>query len=148
MHMTVLPSTDQVRRLEESLTLVNLFFRRHRDAVERRYQISAQELDLIQFVVQNGPQKMKDVSEHFQLKFSTLTSIIDKAERRKLLKRSNSRDDRRVVLLEVTRKGRAIYDAYDDYLQQAVQLMQSRLPQEQFEQFVQGVEVFTRMALN
>jgi DNA-binding MarR family transcriptional regulator len=47
---------------------------------------------------------MKAISEAFHIKLSTLTSIIDKAEGNRIVRRVNSKKDRRVVFLETTKK--------------------------------------------
>ena len=122
--------------------------RKHRTNIEGQFQVSALEMELLQFVVKNGPQKMKAVSENFDIKLSTLTSIIDKAEKRKVLKRVNSRVDRRVVFLEATRKGEKLFTAYRKSLHELASEMKNLLTDGQLNQLVTGIELFNELSFN
>lgn len=137
---------QEIDRFEQSLINLNNAFRQHRDFIKARFGISGLEMELIQFVIKNGPQKMKAISEHFHIKLSTLTSIIDKAERARIVKRVNSKEDRRVVYLDLTRKGRGIYDDYNKYLRETMMRMQANLDNQTFEQFVVGIKTFTELS--
>ncbi|MEM7658279.1 MAG: MarR family winged helix-turn-helix transcriptional regulator, partial [Bacteroidota bacterium] len=97
-------SSEEISQLEKSLILLNQIMRKHRQHVQDQFNISALEMELTHFVSTKGPQKMKEVSAHFDIKLSTLTSVIDKAERKKILKRTNSLTDRRVFYLDTSPK--------------------------------------------
>lgn len=142
-----MPSATPSGRLEENLVRLSWAFRQHREYIRKKYQAAPQELELIQFAVHYGPRKMREVADHFHLKLSTLTSIVDKAEQRGFVTRSTSKIDRRVVLLDVSPKGRKIYDAYHAFLQQTVQRMSEVLPPETFTLFVEGIEAFNNISL-
>jgi DNA-binding MarR family transcriptional regulator len=141
-------SSGEVSQFEQSLILLNNVMRKHRTNIEGQFQVSALEMELLQFVVTNGPQKMKAVSENFDIKLSTLTSIIDKAEKRKVLKRVNSRTDRRVVFLESTRKGEKLFVAYRKSLHELANEMKDVLTDGQLNQFVTGIELFNELSFN
>lgn len=143
----VINQENDVKRLEQSLIVLNHAFRKHRDFIKEKFKISALEMELIQFVVQNGSQKMKTVSEHFDIKLSTLTSIIDKAENQRILKRTNSKEDRRVVFLDCTRKGRSIYEDYGKFLHETALRMQTNLNYDRFAHFVESMETFTKISV-
>lgn len=139
---------DDVQRLELSLIRLNQFVRQHQFQIKGRYKISALEMEILQFVIQQGPQKMKSIAEHFHIKLSTLTSIIDKSEQSKILKRVNSKEDRRVVYLDASKKGRAIFDNYRTFIKELVLKMQESLHPQKFELFVESIETFTDVSLN
>ena len=145
--MTIQHETVTIGRLEESLIKLNDASRHHQQFIKQHFKVSALEMQLVQYVIKNGPQKMKDVSEHFHIKLSTFTSIIDKAEKRKILKRVNSKEDRRVVFLDVTTKGRNLHAKYSDTLQVLVKKVESNLEKKAFEQFVDSLETFNRISL-
>ncbi|MDP9076337.1 MAG: MarR family transcriptional regulator [Bacteroidota bacterium] len=52
---------------------------------------------------------MSDIADYLQSPLSTLTTIVDKLVTNKFLLRYNSNDDRRVVKVELDRKGKASY---------------------------------------
>jgi DNA-binding MarR family transcriptional regulator len=139
---------DQVTRFENSMMNLHHAFRLHQSFIRDRYGVSSLEMELIQFVQNNGPQKMKAVSEHFRIKLSTLTSIIDKAEENRILKRVNSKEDRRVVFLDVTPKGVKVYDEYSAFLREAAGRILGEFSQESFSEFHKGLEAFASIRLD
>jgi MarR family 2-MHQ and catechol resistance regulon transcriptional repressor len=136
-----------VAKLEQGLVMLHDLFRKQRVLIEKKYGISAQEMYILQFVVVNGPQKMKDIAEEFHIKLSTLTSTIDKAEKRKILKRVNSKDDRRVVFLDITAKGRKMVEDYAAYLKELVSRTESNFQEEDLNIFVNGLEKLARISI-
>jgi len=104
-------------------------------------------MEIIQLVVMDGRKKMKEIGQHFNVKLSTLTSIIDKIERQRLVKRVNSQKDRRVVFLEVTKKGQRLYESYTQYLHVIAQMMRRSMDDEQFLALIQGLETMTELVV-
>lgn len=141
------PETLSVERLETSLRTLSDVYRKHQEYIKAKYKISALEMEIIQLVVLEGPKKMKEIGQHFNVKLSTLTSIIDKIERQRLVKRVNSSSDRRVVYLEVTKKGQRLYDNYSRYLGVIAQTMRNAMDDQQFNALVYGLETMTEIVL-
>lgn len=129
-----------VDRLEKSLYDLNDVYRKHQEYIKTKYKISGLEMEIIQLIVMEGKKKMKDIGKHFNVKLSTLTSIIDKIERQRLVKRENSKDDRRVVFLEITPKGKKLYNDYSNYIKVISQLMLNSMEEKQFSAFIEGLE--------
>lgn len=143
-------STDPnvaVERLEKSLYELNEVYRKHQDYIKTKYKISALEMEIIQFIVLQGKKKMKEIGDHFNVKLSTLTSIVDKIERQRLVARVNSKEDRRVVYLEVTPKGNKLYKEYSNYIQVMSQLMRGSMKEDQFSAFVAGLEKMSEIVI-
>ncbi len=129
-----------VDRLEKNLFLLNDVYRKHQEYIKTKYKISALEMEIIQLIILEGKQKMKDIGKHFNIKLSTLTSIIDKIETQKLVKRENSKEDRRVVYLEATNKGEKLYNEYGKHIQVISQLMKKSLSDEDLKGFLEGLK--------
>ena len=91
---------------------------------------------------------MKAISEHFNIKLSTLTSVIDKAEKRRVVKRTNSKEDRRVVFLEATKKGEEVFEEYNQHLKEVVHMLKDTFDEDTFNHFVNGMETFTKLSSN
>ena len=67
--------------------------------VQATKDITKQELALIGFVGDHVNLIMRDVAEFLEVPFSTATGIVDKLVSKGYLKRFNSEDDRRVVMV-------------------------------------------------
>ncbi|TAE46633.1 MAG: MarR family transcriptional regulator [Bacteroidetes bacterium] len=102
--------------LEKQLLLMRDVFRHHQNEIRKRYKISATEMEIILYINDFGPQRMKSVGEAFKIKFSTLTSLVDKIERLTLVKRVNSKEDRRSILITITKKGKKMLDEYNSQI--------------------------------
>lgn len=136
---------QQLHRLETSLIELRDVFRKHQAFIKDKYRISALEMDIIQFVALEGRKKMKEIGEAFNVKLSTLTSIVDKIERQKLVKRVNSKIDRRAVYLDLTPKGKRLYEKYTHYIHVMALLMKRTIEDDHFGIFVEELEKVTTM---
>ncbi|MFN0200776.1 MAG: MarR family winged helix-turn-helix transcriptional regulator [Bacteroidia bacterium] len=134
-------------RFAKGLTALQDGLRKHQHDVENKFDVSYLELELIQFVLTHGHLKMKDVADNFYIKLSTLTTIIDKAENHKLLKRVPSKEDRRVVYLEVTKKGEEVHNRYVDHLKETAGKIEAAVGGGDFNTIVDGLEKLTESAL-
>ncbi len=74
--------------------------------------LNEKELFIIAFVGENKSVKMSAIADYIQAPLSTLTTIVDKLVANKFLLRYNSNDDRRVVKVELDRKGKASYKEF------------------------------------
>jgi len=74
--------------------------------------LNEKELFIIAFIGENRSVKMSDIADYLQAPLSTLTTIVDKLVTNKFLLRYNSNDDRRVVKVELDRKGKASYKEF------------------------------------
>lgn len=137
---------EDAKRLEKSIITLNNVIRKEQQYIMEKYKISGQEMEILQYVIDNGPQKMKALSEYFNIKLSTLTSVVDKAEKNRIVKRVNSKDDRRVVYLEGTKKGKDIFDEYNEHLKEVVVLLKNSFDENMFALFVSSMEAFTRIS--
>lgn len=138
---------NSIEQIAKNLMVVQDLFRRHQHEVEAKFDVSYLEMELIQFVLKNGHQKMKDVADNFYIKLSTLTTIIDKAESHKLLKRVPSKEDRRVVFLEVTKKGEEIYGKYTEQMKDIANRMKEACDETTFHALGTGLHQLTEMPL-
>ncbi|MEL7195698.1 MAG: MarR family transcriptional regulator [Bacteroidota bacterium] len=105
---------QEVLSLERQLLQMRDAFRQHQNDIRKKYKISANEMEIILYIDDFGPQRMKAIGERFKIKFSTLTSLVDKIEKYNLVKRVNSKEDRRSILVTITKKGKRMLDEYND----------------------------------
>ncbi len=146
METSKTPEDEQLKRLQDSLIELREVFRKHQHYIKDTFKISDQEMEILQYVAMNGRKKMKDIGETFNIKLSTLTNIIDKIERQKIVRRVNSKEDRRAVYLELTPKGEKIYEKYSHYIHVMALLMRRTIRPEHFDVFVDELGRITQMA--
>lgn len=105
--------------------------------------ISILQAHIILSVNYHHPCKMGQIAKSANLTMGSVTQIIDKLEQKKYLKRQRSTQDRRVVYVELTAKGRKVVVANEQHVKQVGQeIMQKFTPYEQ-QQFL---DFFQRMA--
>lgn len=140
-------SGDNNNLLRLQLMSLRDAFRLHQSNVRLHYDISETEMEIILYVDKNGPQKMKHIGETFGVKFSTLTSLVDKIEDLGLIKRVNSKDDRRSVLITISKKGKKLVDEYD---QQAIEYSEviAKQPNDSKDLFARILEMLTPLTTN
>lgn len=79
-----------------------------RNALLSEHGIVESDIEVLRFLDTHEIKKMKDLGDLFGLKFSTLTSTVDRLENNRLVKRKPSKDDRRVVFVSIAPRGRAL----------------------------------------
>ncbi|RMG57152.1 MAG: MarR family transcriptional regulator [Bacteroidetes bacterium] len=133
--------TPNLSSLEKQLLAMRDAFRQHQNDIRKKYKISANEMEIILYISDFGPQRMKSVGERFKIKFSTLTSLVDKIERLGLVKRVNSKEDRRSILVTITKKGKRMLDEYNSQIRTLAERITAVVPQQtQLPQFVETLE--------
>lgn len=77
------------------------------------------ELHILKFTEEHPDMVLKDIRDTIDIPHSTLTSVVDRLEKRGLIRRTISQRDRRSFCLELTKKGQSIQDEHtnvDHYL--------------------------------
>jgi len=72
------------------------------------YDLTISQLKVLKIVEFKGMLKMKDISEKLSIRPSAATYIVDSLIKEKLLERYRCEDDRRVVHIKITEKGRKV----------------------------------------
>lgn len=129
-----------IQAFEESLIRLRSVHWQQQDFVKKRYKLKPDEFNIILHLFRCTNQRMRDLGDRFQIKLSTLTSMVDKIERAKYVKRENSTKDRRVVYLLLTEKGRRLCEHYYTYLHEISVQMQKLLNEEQLKVFIEGTK--------
>lgn len=92
-----------------------------RSTILTSYGISENDIEIVRYLNANEVKKMKELGEQFDLKFSTLTSTIDRLEQNRLVKRRNSKDDRRVVFVQINQRGQQLLTDLDEMYQKVAE---------------------------
>ncbi len=127
-------------RLESILNELVLAFNYRRLSILNRYNINEMDVEIIRYLTTEDQKKMKEVGEYFNIKLSTLTSTIDKLEKNKLVKRKNSREDRRVIYIKPTARGANLLNELEDTTRSLSESMIRDTSAPEFESMINGLD--------
>jgi MarR family transcriptional regulator, organic hydroperoxide resistance regulator len=82
--------------------------RRITKELARRGGLTGPQLTVVKMLEQIGDLSLSELSEKIRAQNSTVTGIIDRMEREALVVRERSKEDRRVVFIRLTPKGREL----------------------------------------
>lgn len=92
----------------DAMTYLYAESRRVTRVVAEQYGLTGAQLVILRLLSLSGRLSLSDISDRIRAKNSTVTGIIDRMERDGLVARRRSDDDRRVIHIELTRKGAAL----------------------------------------
>ncbi len=140
----IVPNNPSFAQLEKAFFLLSELNRKHHEYIKAKYKINGLEMEIIQLIEIEGRKKMKEIGNYFNVKLSTLTSIIDKIEKQRLVKRVNSSNDRRVVYLEVTKKGQKLYQDYTEHVKAISNMLQSEMDSNEISVLISGLTTMSQ----
>lgn len=82
--------------------------RRVTKELARRADLTGPQLTVVKLLEQSGGVSLSELSERIRAQNSTVTGIVDRMEREGLVVRERSKEDRRVVFIRLTTKGRRL----------------------------------------
>ncbi len=92
---------------------------RHFDVLAKEYlvpqesaTVSRSEFALLQFLAEQGPSNMSDLSSHIGLALSSTTGVVNRLVERRLVERTRPADDRRTVRVKLTAAGRRALEGF------------------------------------
>ncbi|MEZ4773119.1 MAG: MarR family transcriptional regulator [Bacteroidia bacterium] len=147
MHDNQDAKVDKLDRLEQSLFQLSEVINKHQEIVQKRFKVSAVEIDILKLLESDGDKKMKDIGETVKVKLSNLTNIIDRMETQKLVKRVNSKTDRRSIYVHISTKGKKLLTDYADFLRELSTRMKQVMKDDQFGILVDGLEKISKVSL-
>ncbi|GAB4426637.1 MAG: hypothetical protein OHK0039_44710 [Bacteroidia bacterium] len=147
MHGTHDPMENRLERLEQSLFLLTDVIQKHQEIVQQRFKVSAVEIDILKLLDAEGDQKMKDIGQRVDVKLSNLTNIVDRLEDHKLVKRVNSKTDRRSIFVHITTKGKKLLTDYAEFLRELSTRMRQVMEDKDFGILVDGLEKIANVGI-
>ncbi|MEW6273180.1 MAG: MarR family transcriptional regulator, partial [Thermodesulfobacteriota bacterium] len=96
---------DRVAELCEFIELLTERFKMTEATFASRLEVSERELALLSALVREGPMISKDLGARFHVPVSTMTGLVDRMEKKGLVRRVPHRRDRRAIELEATPAG-------------------------------------------
>src|SRR5699024_606378 len=81
------------------------------------------EFTTLETLYNKGPQTVRQISNGVLIKFGSITYVIDKLVKKEYVERINSTEDRRVVYIHITKKGKKVMDAVFPQHKKAIERM-------------------------
>ena len=76
----------------------------------RGYGMRTSDFTILEALYHKGKQTIRQISETVLIKTGSITYVIDKLENKDLIERMPCKDDRRVVYIQLTNKGKEVMD--------------------------------------
>jgi MarR family transcriptional regulator, organic hydroperoxide resistance regulator len=99
---------NDVDQVLEAIIYLYTESRRVTKELARRADLTGPQLTVVKMLEQVGELSLSELSERIRAQNSTVTGIIDRMEREGLVVRERSREDRRVVYIRLTPKGKKL----------------------------------------
>lgn len=86
-------------------------------------ELSRREAHILDRLHRNGAQTMSALAAQMAMPLSTLTRVVDRMLQKELIERVRTPEDRRVVQIGLSKRGRSIGEHFDDCKRQLVRTM-------------------------
>lgn len=139
---------DLERRIQE-LSKYLIFMRKMQDQqgvafLESLGNLSMQELNVLNIIGDNEPCIMSDIAKLAVLSLSSVTVIVEKLVKKKLVQRVRSEEDRRIVKGALTAEGKKIHLVQIEHMHTVLRKILTLLTPEEQENFL---KVFRKIAM-
>ncbi len=115
----------------------------HRSKCCASQDLHLHEIQVIVYLGQNGPSKMKDIGSSLSITLSNLTVIVDKLEEKDLAERIRSTEDRRIVMVHLAEAGQEIFDTHHEMKFEMCKNMLKKLSAEEREAYLMLMQKIT-----
>ena len=133
---------DRVKRVNDQLVLIfnEILEIQERVLKNSRFSdLTLKEMHTIEAIAQDGSLSSNQVAKNLKVTPGTLTVAIQGLEKKGYVKRVKSNKDRRVVLLQLTDRGQAIYQVHKDFHQEMVEETLTGLDPKEVEVLTKGL---------
>jgi DNA-binding MarR family transcriptional regulator len=116
------------KKIEEKIRNIAKYLNEYTKDHLRCYNLTLGRFHVLRVIIESQPVSMGEIHEELHMANSTVTVIVDYLHEAGLVKRKRDTEDRRVVLLEMTDKGRDIMESLlekrQDFMKKALLDMQ------------------------
>ncbi|MDY6836735.1 MAG: MarR family transcriptional regulator [Thermodesulfobacteriota bacterium] len=128
----------QIRRLIQAREL-------YTKELNKKYSVTAAQLNCLLALHESGPLPLSHIAKLIMVKSSTVTGIIDRLEQKGLVERVRTSRDRRVITIQLTEAGTRLANNAPPPIQQKIMDGLKKLPKEDIERIVTGLNMLTTM---
>ncbi|MDA8123678.1 MAG: MarR family transcriptional regulator [Deltaproteobacteria bacterium] len=101
---------DNIRRLFQILN-------EQSQRIKQETGLTGPQLWAIRVIHEKGPINISEIAKRMYLRPATVVGIVDRLEACGLVSRNRSRDDRRIIWVELTKEGRALVQSVPEVIQ-------------------------------
>ena len=109
------------------------------------YNVSAAQINCLLALHENGPLPPSQIAKYVMVNSSTVTGIIDRLEKKDLVKRLRISQDRRVITVELTKTGKMLAENAPSPIQQKIIDGLNKLSPSEIEQITLTLKRLTDM---
>jgi len=113
--------------------------------LNKKYQVSAAQLNCILTLYEHGPLPPSQISRHMMVKSSTVTGVVDRLEKKELAERMRNSPDRRVITIQLTEAGKKLAQNAPPPIQQKIIDGLKQTDKNKVEQIVRSLSMLTDM---
>lgn len=113
--------------------------------LNKKYQISAAQLNCILTLYEYGPLPPSIIAKHMMVKSSTVTGVVDRLEKKGLAERMRNSPDRRVITIQLTETGKKLAQNAPPPIQQKIIDGLKKTDKAKKEQITHALNILTSM---
>ncbi|AZV58893.1 MarR family transcriptional regulator [Clostridium sp. AWRP] len=102
--------------------------------------LSVTEVHTIEAIGMDKPKRMKDVACQLDITMGTLTTAINRLERKQYVTRTRSKEDRRIVYIQLTKKGKLAFRVHHKFHYNMVEEILGELTEGEEEVLIKSLE--------
>jgi DNA-binding MarR family transcriptional regulator len=115
----IIPS-DQTRQIIFSIRRLIQASELYSKELNKKYQISAAQLNCILTLYEYGPLPPSKIAQHMMVKSSTVTGVVDRLEKKGFAERMRNSTDRRMITIQLTEAGKKLAQNAPPPIQQKI----------------------------
>lgn len=117
-------SLEPVQEIEKNLRRIDHIIRKEGRIILKDYNITVPQFEALQHLIHHENMTIGELSQRMSLAHSTVTDLIDRMEKAKLVSRSKDLDDKRIVRLKALPEG---YDIVSKVLNKRIEFLRGKL---------------------
>ena len=141
----IMDNQDQIRKIIYQIRKLIQAEKLHTKHMVKKYQVTGSQLNCILTLYENGPSSISQIAQLVLLKPSTVTGIIDRLEKKKLVKRMRISTDRRVVIIKLTAEGKMFAQNAPPPIPKNMMESLKNLSNTEIERILWSLNILTRM---
>ena len=133
VYPSIVHVTKRLRQISHGLD-------KHSKFIQEKYKITIPQLICLWEIYKKGPIPLGELTKNVFLNKSTVTGIVDRLERRGLVRRTRISNDRRQIHVEITDEGRNFLDSAPTPLQDKFSTRFKALDEDDRKQIMQAID--------